>query len=168
MLSYSKRLKFAFLFLISSTQPVLANTHGCWTDEAVAAARVRELETMLMVAALRCRTEGGSLLQHYNAFIGESRPALVEINNRLRAHFTRAVGPIKSLNAYDSFVTSLANRYGAGAAGLNCGDMESILSAAVAERGSIDGLIRLAKDADMMPVPLADRCPAPDAVAAGK
>lgn len=159
MLSYSKCLNFTFLFLFSLAQPVLANSQGCWTEDDFAAARVRELETMLMVAALRCRTEGGSLLQSYNSFIGESRPALVEINDRLRHHFTRAVGPIKSLNAYDSFVTSLANRYGAGAAGLNCGDMESILSAAVAEKGSIDGLIRLARDAQMTPVPEIDRCP---------
>lgn len=168
MSSSYKYLKFTLLLLLSSNRPVLANAHGCWTEEAVAAARVRELETMLMVAALRCRTEGGSLLQDYNAFIGESRPALVEINNRLRHHFTKAVGPIKSLSAYDSFVTSLANRYGAGAAGLNCGDMESILSAAVAEKGSIDGLIRLAKDADMMPVPLSERCEAPNIVAGVK
>lgn len=168
MLSRARYLKFAFLFLMSAAPPLQASTPGCWTEDAFAAARVREMETMLMVAALRCRTEGGSLLQDYNAFIGQSRPALVEINDRLRLHFTRAVGPIKSLNAYDSFVTSLANRYGAGAAGLNCGDMESILSAAVAEKGSIDGLIRLAKDADMTPVPLSERCEAPQSVMGGK
>lgn len=114
---------------------------------------------MLMVAALRCRTEGGTLLNDYNAFVTQSRPALVEINNRLRQHFNRTVGPIKSLSAYDSFVTSLANRYGAGAAGLDCGDMESILSAATAEKGSIDGLIRLARAAQMTPAPESDRCP---------
>lgn len=168
MPSPSKYLKFFFLFLISSTQPLHANSQGCWSEEAVAAARVREMETMLMVAALRCRTEGGSLLEHYNAFIGNSRPALIEINDRLRHHFTRAVGPVRALNAYDSFVTALANRYGAGAAGLNCGDMESILSAAVAEKGAIDGLIRLAKDAEMMPVPLSDRCEPTHSVAGGR
>jgi hypothetical protein len=138
--------------------PVRATPTHCWSGEAFDAARVRELESMLMVAALRCRTEGSNLLTQYNAFIGESRPALIKINDRLRQHFTRSVGPIKSLNAYDSFVTSLANRYGAGASGLNCGDMESILSAALAEKGSIEGLIRLARDADMTPVPQTALC----------
>jgi len=131
---------------------------GCWTLADFEAAGVREMETMLMVAALRCRTEGGTLLADYNAFVVKGRPALIEINNRLRGHFVRAVGPVKALNAYDGFVTSLANRYGAGASGLKCTDMESILSAAVNEAESIDGLIRLARDAQMEPVPEAERC----------
>ncbi len=131
---------------------------GCWTLADFEAAGVREMETMLMVAALRCRIEGGTLLADYNAFVVKGRPALIEIKNRLRGHFVRAVGPVKALNAYDGFVTSLANRYGAGASGLKCTDMESILSAAVNEAESIDGLIRLARDAQMEPVPESERC----------
>ena len=161
------RVIAAFCSVSVSVGAAHAESAGCWTTTDYEAAGVREMETMLMVAALRCRTEGGTLLADYNAFVNKGRPALVEINNRLRTHFARAVGPAKALNAYDGFVTSLANRYGAGAAGLKCSDMESILSAAVSEAGSIDGLIRLARDAQMEPVPATELC-AVGAVAAGK
>jgi hypothetical protein len=120
---------------------------NCWSDAAVSAAKVRDLETMLMVSALRCRTSDNAMLKQYNQFVIKSRPALTAVNETLRAHFAGAGG----LNAYDRYVTAIANRYGAGAAGLGCDDMTSILSAAQAEGGSLAGLARLANDAGVEP-----------------
>jgi hypothetical protein len=119
----------------------------CWTSEAVDAAKVRDLETMLMVSSLRCRLGGHDFLSEYNAFVRSSRPALTEVNNALRTHFEGAGG----LNAYDRYVTGIANRYGGGADGLGCKDMRSILRAAKAEGNSFTGLVRLANDADVRP-----------------
>ena len=92
---------------------------SCWKADQVAAAKVRDLETMLMVSALRCRGEGGTMLARYNDFVVKGRPALIEVNDTLRQHFTESVGAGRSLDAYDSYVTRVANRYGAGAEGLS-------------------------------------------------
>jgi hypothetical protein len=127
---------------------------ACWNEAAVSAAKVRDLETMLMVSALRCKTSDNAMLVQYNRFVRASRPALTAVNETLRAQFSSAGG----LNAYDRYVTAIANRYGAGAEGLSCNDMTSILSAAEAEGGSLSGLARLANDAGVEPRLEGSRC----------
>jgi alpha-D-ribose 1-methylphosphonate 5-triphosphate diphosphatase PhnM len=127
---------------------------ACWNDAAVSAAKVRDLETMLMVSALRCRASDNAMLKQYNRFVVTSRSALASVNQTLRDHFAGSGG----LNAYDRYVTSIANRYGAGADGLGCDDMTSILSAAEAEGGSLAGLTRLANDAGVEPRLSGERC----------
>jgi hypothetical protein len=133
----------------------------CWTPVAVEAAQVRDLETMLMVASLRCRLSGNDFIAQYNSFVRDNRPALIAANEELRTHFASSGG----LNAYDSYVTSVANSYGGGAGGLNCGDMQSILSAAQSAGGSLSGLVRLAKSAEVEPKLPGNRCPAVVALA---
>ena len=124
----------------------------CWRTEHVAAAKVRELDSMLMVSALRCRTGANDFMAAYNGFVEKSRVALTQVNVLLRAHFTTSVGKAGSLNAYDNYVTKMANRYGAGVSGLNCRDMGSILAAAMSEGGSVETLSALADRAEMVPV----------------
>ena len=135
--------------------PATSAQAQCWSEAAVTAAKIRDMETMLMVASLRCRRHSNRMLADYNHFVRQSRAALVRVNEELRLHFAPAGG----LNAYDSYVTAIANRYGAGAEGLTCEDMASILSAANAEGGSFQGLARLASDAGVEPVLGGRRCP---------
>lgn len=136
--------------------PAQAN---CWSKEAVAAAKIREFETMLMVSALRCRSSGKDFLARYNHFVREGRPLLTQVNTVLRAQFTADHGAARGLNAYDGFVTSLANRYGAGIAELNCGDLSDITNAAIAGSKSVAHLERLADAADIRPR-VGRQCPA--------
>jgi hypothetical protein len=125
---------------------------GCWKADQVAAAKVRDLETMLMVSALRCRGNGGTMLARYNKFVVQSRTALTQVNNTLRVHFAESVGSARALNAYDSYVTRVANRYGAGADGLSCADLSSITDAAISERPSFAALAALAERAGVVPL----------------
>lgn len=134
--------------------PVNTAQAACWGQNAVDAAKVRDMETMLMVASLRCRTKFTGMLPAYNDFIRTSRTALTTVNDTLRAQFADQGG----LNGYDRYVTSIANRYGAGAEDLTCSDMSSILEAARAERGSLAGLTRLANSAAVEPVLPGVRC----------
>lgn len=134
--------------------PINTAQAACWGQNAVDAAKVRDMETMLMVAALRCRTTFKGMLPAYNDFIRTSRTALTSVNDTLRAQFADQGG----LNGYDRYVTSIANRYGAGAEDLTCADMSSILEAARAERGSLVGLTRLADAANVRPVLPGSRC----------
>jgi hypothetical protein len=127
---------------------------ACWSEGAIEAAKVRDLETMMMVSALRCRQTGHNFLPDYNRFVRTSRVGLVEANNRLRAHFAPAGG----LNAYDRWVTSLANRYGGGAEGLDCADMASIVAATAHQGASFRALLTIAERADVQPVLGGHRC----------
>lgn len=134
--------------------PVTSAQAACWSETAISAAKVRDMETMLMVSALRCRSADPTILPAYNAFVRSSRVALTQVNNTLRRQFADQGG----LNGYDRYVTSIANRYGAGAEGLSCQDMSSILSAAQSESGSLAGLARLATAANVEPVLTGNRC----------
>ena len=131
---------------------------ACWTDEAYKAAQVRELDTMLMVEALRCRKTVANFVADYNRFVVASRPALIQANATLKGHFARIVGERGALNAYDNYMTTVANRYGAGTEGLNCADVASMVRAASAAKGSADELHRLAVTAQMYPAIDGDRC----------
>jgi hypothetical protein len=143
---------------LAATITAIPAQAACWTDQEVSAAKVRDLETMLMVASLRCRLSGQNFIGEYNRLIRSSRPALTAVNDTLRAHFIASNGPRGGLDSYDRYVTSIANRYGGGAAGLDCRDMASILSAANAEGGSAAGLARLADDAGVEPVITGGTC----------
>ena len=131
---------------------------SCWTPVQVRAAQVRDLETMLMVSALRCRKSPEDFMARYNAFVVHSRGALTEVNAQLRAHFSQSVGAAQALNAYDNYVTRIANRYGAGAEGLGCSDMGSIVDAAMHQGGSFDTLAALAARASVEPMLDAPAC----------
>ena len=131
---------------------------GCWSDAAYQAAQVRELDTMLMVQALRCRKTKSNFVNSYNSFVQVSRPALLKANADLRGHFAGEVGERGALNAYDNYMTTVANRYGAGTAGLDCADMASIVRAALAAKGSVPALYQVAVAADMRPSIDGRRC----------
>ena len=131
---------------------------GCWTDAAYQAAQVRELDTMLMVEALRCRKTAANFVGEYNRFVQVSRPALLKANADLRAHFAGEVGERGALNAYDNYMTTVANRYGAGTEGLDCTDVASIVRAAAATKGSATALYQVAAAADMRPNIEGRRC----------
>lgn len=152
-----RKITFA-LTMMASVAALPAQAAACWSESAVAAAKVRDLETMLMVSALRCRLKGHDFLPAYNAFVRGSRPALINVNDRLRAHFAHSVGPAGALNAYDRYVTAIANSYGAGVEGLDCTDMESILGAAQAAGHSLTSLEALAERAESSPELPGGRC----------
>jgi hypothetical protein len=143
----------AFAALVGMLSSSAANA-ACWSPQAAEAAEVRDLETMLMVASLRCRLSGRDFLSDYNKFVRSSRPALTEANDRLRAHYAGSGG----LNAYDRYVTSLANRHGGGSAGLDCRDMEDLLDEARDAGESVSQLAKLARSVEGGPTLPGGRC----------
>ena len=81
----------------------------CWREQEASAARLRQMQTMLMVAALRCRAAGMDIGDEYDGFVRAHRPTLDSANAVLRRHFE---GPGAARSGYDRFATALANRYG--------------------------------------------------------
>lgn len=125
------------------TAPIHA---ACWKSEEASAAGVRELQSMLMVAALRCQVAGHPMMGDYNDFVQSNRGAISAMNDRLKAHFIHSFGPVGGQRAYDSFTTSMANGYGAAASGADvCGDADTLAREGAALRGSVEGLMLLAE-----------------------
>lgn len=138
----------------TSSQAVAA----CWQPAAVEAAQVRDFETMLMVATLRCQIRGVDLSNDYNRFVREKRAVLTGVNDELRARFSaQGLRGKAMLDAYDRFVTALANGYG-GSQAVSCADSQAIMAEAVAAPAERRALLQLAVRAGSDPVREVDRC----------
>lgn len=119
----------------------------CWSAQEISAARVRDLQSMLMVAGLRCRGTGDDVLVHYNRFVNANRAAITAINTTLKAHFHRAHGSLEGVRQYDRFTTALANAYGAGGGGSgSCREMMNLAQQASLAGGSTARLIAIADE----------------------
>jgi hypothetical protein len=138
-----------------SSQAVAA----CWAPSAVEAAQVRDFETMLMVATLRCQIKGVDLSGDYNGFVRGKRAVLTAVNDELRAKFAaQGLRGAAALDAYDRFVTSLANSYGSGVGALACEDYRTLMQSAAAAPAQRSALLALAVRTGSDPVRGAERC----------
>ncbi len=90
------------------SQPASALSTAGWSQADRSAATIREFQTKLMVAALRCRAAGIDVLASYNQFVAADRAELAAANDRLKAHF-KSADPVNGDRAYDRYTTSLAN-----------------------------------------------------------
>jgi len=125
------------------TAPIQA---ACWKSDEASAAGVRELQSMLMVAALRCQVAGHPMMNDYNQFVLANRTTIGAMNDRIKAHFVRTFGAVGGQRAYDSFTTSMANGYGAASSGADvCADADSLAREGAGMSGSLEGLQLLAE-----------------------
>ncbi|API58127.1 hypothetical protein BSL82_01440 [Tardibacter chloracetimidivorans] len=130
----------------------------CWHSYEIEAARVRDLQTMLMMSALKCGSAGGTLESQYNAFVNKKRPLLTGHNNVLKARFMRESGIDGGQSAYDRFTTGLANSHSARAQSVNFCDMAGTLMTLAA--GSTDEeLSTLARSFSETPLGVGESCP---------
>jgi hypothetical protein len=80
---------------------------ACWEAEEYEAARMRDLQTVLMVSALKCGRADATMPGAYNRWVGRAKENLVAGEQKLLAHFVREGDKAR----YDKFTTALANRY---------------------------------------------------------
>jgi hypothetical protein len=117
---------------------------SCWGEHETAAAKIRDLQSRLMVATLRCRAIGIDVLTAYNDFVRINRSTLQQANGVIKAQFDRGYGR-EGQRFYDSFTTAMANQYGADAtSGQVCEDTAAIAADAVAAEGDVARLVELA------------------------
>ncbi len=140
--------------LAISILPANAAQAACWSSNAASAATVQTMGTMLMVGALRCRAGQDNFLPDYGRFVEKNNSLLSNANITLKGHFANAGG----INAHDRYVTSIANRFGGGQAGLGCGEMKKLASAASKGVVSMAYLANLAEEANVAPVLPGGRC----------
>lgn len=97
------------LLFSSSIATHASAQQSCWKPTEVESAKVRRLQSMLMVAALQCNSWRNPSRDRYNAFIITHRPVLNSHNDVLKLYFIRAHGFAGGQAAYDRFTTVLAN-----------------------------------------------------------
>lgn len=102
-----------------------AQAQSCWGPQAIAAAKLRNLDIMLMVTALRCRKGPDNFQPDYYAFSAAHQAELNVANGVLRAQFTGG-GATAANRALDRMSTSIANSYGLGHPELGCGELRKV------------------------------------------
>ncbi|RVT93084.1 hypothetical protein [Sphingomonas crocodyli] len=132
---------------------------ACWSPEQTAAARIRDLQSQLMVSTLKCQVIHVDLTKEYNAFVGGNRTVIGTINTRLKTFFIRGEGPVGGQSAYDRFTTSLANAYGASKTNsTTCEEARALATEAAMMANSEEGLLLLADRAGIAPRLPGGRC----------
>ncbi len=124
--------------------PPASAAMSCWDVHETAAAKIRDLQSRLMVATLRCRAMGIDVLTAYNDFVRINRSTLQEANGVIKAQFDQGYGR-EGTRFYDSFTTAMANHYGADATSDTvCEDTAAVAAEAVAAEGDVARLVDLA------------------------
>jgi hypothetical protein len=116
---------------------------GCWNPKQVAAAKVRDLQSRLMVATMRCSAMGIDVLPAYNNFVRTNRSTIQAANGVIKQQFTSGFGA-RGQSEYDKFATALANAYGADPTNAAiCRETAARASQAVAANGDINRLVQI-------------------------
>lgn len=131
---------------------------ACWTETAYQAAQIRDFETKMMVSMLRCRLVGNDFTESYNRFVRSKREVLQGASAELQAEFAKSVGKGRALNAYDDYMTKVANGYGGGADGLSCREASFMTDAAAKGETSRSELLALAEKSGSQPRVPGGRC----------
>lgn len=139
-------------------QPARAQM-SCWGQQEAAAAKVRDLQSRLMVATLRCRAMGFDRDAAYNGFITANQSTLTAASGVIKAQFDHAYGR-DGATYYDRFATSLANQYGADAtSGEICDRTEAAAQEGAAAAGDVGKLLTLADSFGRAPALPGGECP---------
>lgn len=100
----------------------------CWSPAEIGAARVQELEAMLMGVSLRCRASVAELPDRFERFRDNHKLRLESAFRLLGAHFD-ASGSRQGKLALDRFLIQQSNRFGGGRSDLpTCRGFAAVLA----------------------------------------
>ena len=141
-----------------SVQPAHA-AMSCWGHEEAAAAKVRDLQSRLMVATMRCHAFGVDLTAVYNDFVRLNRLTLQAANGLIKAQFAAGYGKDGEAQ-YDRFATALANEYGDDpTTAENCAEAAMAAVEAADAKGDVTSLLMLADRLGDAPALPGGQCP---------
>ena len=127
----------AAVFALCTVSIATPASAGCWTQAEVAAAKVREMQTRLAVAAKACTAGGVDIVPSYNKFLAMKKNALSMVDERLRGHF-RANGDELGERDYARYNAALELAYGAAtASGDSCAEAATLAREAASSRGDL-------------------------------
>lgn len=100
-----------------------------------AAEKLRRLDIMLMVTALRCRTTPHNFQSDFAAFEAAHLSELNGAANDMKRGMLAEYGPRGAERALDRVSTGMANQYGQGHPWLDCADLKSVTRTLAMMRG---------------------------------
>ena len=106
---------------------------GCWTAQLVQAAKLRQLDVLMMVGSLRCRSGAQDYRTAYDRFVLRHRPQLDKVNAQILGEMRLKLGSVAALDSLDRASVRKANHYGEQAS-YGCRDLGEV-AAALAESG---------------------------------
>ena len=144
MTRYPWKAACAAVMTLAAAQPAVAAS-TCWDAQQAAAAKVRDLQSRLMVVTLRCQAMGHDVSPSYNQFIRANRDTIQAANGLLKGQFASMSGAAGE-RAYDSFTTELANSYGGDQTNSEiCRETEAAGQEAASAAGDVSLLMALAE-----------------------
>ena len=142
MTNIFRKTALAAAVIIMPAQPA----HACWSTAAQDAAKIKHLNTMLMVTALRCRNTADNFLPQYNRFVTKHNALIGSQNNILKSHLAATYGTGGALNALDRMSIGYANSYGNGHREMGCGQLKDLAGQLASEP---HGVVTMAAAADI-------------------
>jgi hypothetical protein len=124
MTSLFRKTALAAVVAALTVQPAQA----CWTNAAQDAAKIKHLNTMLMVTALRCRGTADNFLPQYNRFVTKYNALIGSQNNVLKVQLAQTYGAGGAMNALDKMSIGFANSYGTGHRNMDCHQLKQLAS----------------------------------------
>ena len=117
---------------------------ACWSEADMDAAKVRDLQSRLMVATLRCNAAGVDVTGAYNQFVVANRETLQGINAVLMTQFRSGFGDDQAQVQYDRYATALANAYGGDATDRRvCANTARLAEEGAGANGNVARLVAL-------------------------
>jgi hypothetical protein len=141
MTNILKKAALAAVVTALSVQPAQA----CWSSAAQDAAKIKHLNTMLMVTALRCRNTADNFLPQYNRFVTKHNALIGSQNTVLKSHLAATHGAGGAMNALDRMSIGYANSYGNGHKEMDCGQLKALATKLSTEP---HGVATMAAEAD--------------------
>ncbi|WP_156500297.1 S-adenosyl-L-homocysteine hydrolase [Croceicoccus bisphenolivorans] len=105
-------------------------------SDYVSAEKLRKLDIMLMVTALRCRHGGDNFQRDYEKFSIKHNVALQGAAKSLQASYTGKYGAKGAKRQLDKISVSMANQYGQGHPWLECAELKQVTHDLAADRDS--------------------------------
>ena len=105
-----------------------AQAAECWSTSTVAAAKVRQLDVMLMVGSLRCRAGADDFRIDYDSFLTHHHDMLGVANRTILSDLGQSLGPVGALAALDQASVRMANHYG-DSAQFGCHELKMVAAA---------------------------------------
>jgi hypothetical protein len=118
---------------------------ACWTNVAQDAAKIKHLNTMLMVTALRCRNTADNFLPQYNRFVTKHNGLIGSQNAALKTHLAQTHGARGAEGALDRMSIGYANSYGNGHKAMDCRQLKELAARLSSEP---HGVVTMAAVAD--------------------
>jgi len=112
--------------LLGCLAMVATPAQACWTNAEQDAARIANMNQMLMVSALRCRFGEHNFLDNYNRFVRTNNAVIATQHDLIKGRYARVAGSKAAFAELDKFMIGLANYYGGGNGAPDCGKLEQL------------------------------------------